>query len=87
MGALSEICRLHADTETADAVTCIHASDFYGTRSSILLEMAERPEDSRLFYAEQAPCQAEYEDFSSLLDELRYAPSYGSTESPMRITS
>lgn len=87
MSALSEICRLHATGEKTDAVACIHASDFYGTKSSILLEMAERSEDSRLLYADQAPCQAEYEDFSSLLDELRYAPSYGSTESPMRITS
>ena len=87
MSALRRICRLHGSPENEQAVTCIHGSDTYGTRSSILLELSEAGRESRLLYADGAPCQSEYSDFSSLLDELRCAPSYGSTESLMRISS
>ena len=87
LSALRRICRLHGSPENEQAVTCIHGSDTYGTRSSILLELSEAGRESRLLYADGAPCQSEYSDFSSLLDELRCAPSYGSTESLMRISS
>ncbi|MCH2184363.1 NRDE family protein [Myxococcota bacterium] len=87
LAALQTICRLHGTPEDEQAVTCLHGSDTYGTRSSILLEMSDADRESRLLYADGAPCTSEYSDFSSLLDELRCAPSYGSTESPMRISS
>ena len=87
LAALRTICRLHGSPEDEHAVTCIHGSDTYGTRSSILLELSEAARESRLLYADGAPCESEYLDFSSLLDELRCAPSYGSAESLMRISS
>ena len=84
---LRTVCRLHGTPTEEGAVSCIHGSAAYGTRSSILLELADTSQESRLLYADGAPCESEYSDFSSLLDELRCAPSYGSTESAMRITS
>lgn len=92
--ALAGICREHGTGETPLDDTCVHlagthglAADGYGTRSSFLLEVADAREESRMLYSEGAPCRAPYEDFSSLLTELRHSPGYGSAETPTRTTS
>lgn len=78
--ALGGVCREHGSGGDPLADTCVHAGDTYGTRSSMLIELAEGQGTSRLLYADGPPCTDEYEDFSSLLSELRQAPGYGSTE-------
>ncbi len=75
--ALADICREHDCADHPLDDTCVHLADTYGTRSSILLELTGSLEESRLLYADGPPCVEQYEDCSSLLDELRQAPSYG----------
>jgi uncharacterized protein with NRDE domain len=87
LDALAGICREHGTGETSLADTCVHMAATYGTRSSILLELSDVPDESRLLYAEGAPCAAPYEDFSSLLSELRRSPGYGSAEKLTRTAS
>ena len=87
LSSLADVCREHGTGQTPLDDTCVHMADTYGTRSSILLEIAHAPENSRLLYAEGAPCSAPYDDFSSLLTELRQSPGYGSAEAPTRTTS
>lgn len=70
---LAELCRDHEPGPRGklDAV-CVHAGP-YGTRSSCLLQLADGGlEDSRssFHWAEGAPCQNEYQDFSPLLRDL-----------------
>jgi len=84
LGALAAVCREHGTGETPVGDTCVHLADTYGTRSSILLELADAPDASRLLHAEGAPCRAPYEDLSSLLGELRQSPGYGPAESITR---
>jgi uncharacterized protein with NRDE domain len=47
--------------------TCVHAGEAYGTRSSLLLELAEDRERSRLWGTDGPPCERPYEDLSPLL--------------------
>jgi uncharacterized protein with NRDE domain len=63
---LAEVCRGHDGAGIADA-PCVHAGA-YGTRSSTLLRVGY--EGGELRFAEGAPCQHAYRDFSGLLDEL-----------------
>jgi uncharacterized protein with NRDE domain len=51
--------------------TCVHVAKRYGTRSSLLLELAEDPDASRLWTTEGPPCEWPFENRSSLLRELR----------------
>jgi len=78
---LAGICREHvggvggqsvgsASAATQFESTCVHAGDAYGTRSSLLLELAEDRERSRLWGTEGPPCERPYEDLSPLLRAL-----------------
>jgi uncharacterized protein with NRDE domain len=85
--ALGEVCREHGTGGDPLADTCVHAGDTYGTRSSLLLELADEQERSRMLYADGPPCKDDYEDFSALLSELRQTPGYGSAEKIARKAS
>ncbi|MBW2495795.1 MAG: NRDE family protein [Deltaproteobacteria bacterium] len=50
--------------------TCVHIAGRYGTRSSLLLEIAEQREASRLWASDGPPCERPYQDLSPLLREL-----------------
>jgi len=66
---LGEVCREHVDVNSFES-TCVHVADRYGTRSSLLLELADEPESSRLWATDGPPCEGPFEDLSSLLGEL-----------------
>lgn len=85
--ALAAICREHGSGSTPLDDTCVHAGQTYGTRSSLLLELAEPAQESRLLWAEGPPCKQPYEDFSSLLHELRQASGNGAAETLARTAS
>jgi len=85
LAALGGICREHGSGRTPLDDTCVHVTDThqsssYGTRSSILFELSDEPGSSRFLHSTGAPCTTPYHDVSSLLDELRKAPGYGSAE-------
>lgn len=69
---LAALCRDHEPGVRGplDAL-CVH-TPVYGTRSSFLLRLAGGLENSGnvLRYAEGAPCESEYDDFTSLLRDL-----------------
>ena len=69
---LAAVCRDHEPGERGplDAL-CVH-TPVYGTRSSFLLRLTAGLENSRnvFRYAEGAPCESEYEDFTPLLRDL-----------------
>lgn len=81
--ALAEICRDHANdgdsTNTGAAVqdgpigsVCVHRNG-YGTRSSVLLRLGDgsgASGESFMQYADGAPCDHPYLDFTPLLHEL-----------------
>jgi uncharacterized protein with NRDE domain len=67
VAGLAEICRGH-DPDPFRS-TCVHAGA-YGTRSSLLLKLGDPGTDTLLHFAEGAPCQAQYRDFTPLLHEL-----------------
>jgi uncharacterized protein with NRDE domain len=79
---LARICREHVergDHEEPGAQprptspfesTCVHVADRYGTRSSLLLELSEDVETSRLWTTDGPPCRRPFENRSSLLREL-----------------
>jgi len=95
LNALADVCREHGNRATGekenqnDPLTdaCVHVADTYGTRSSLLLQLSESSEQSRLMYADGPPCTEEYQDFSSLLHELRQKSRYGAAENPTRNAS
>jgi uncharacterized protein with NRDE domain len=68
---LAGICREHVE-EDPFASTCVHVADRYGTRSSLLLELAERRESSRFWATDGPPCERPFEDRTSLLGELGF---------------
>jgi len=80
---LAGICREHhvdehaEDAEDAEDTgesgfesTCVHVAERYGTRSSLLLELADVPEASRLWATDGPPCERPFENLSALLKEL-----------------
>jgi uncharacterized protein with NRDE domain len=79
---LARICREHVDAKEASASgdepvrkspfesTCVHVADRYGTRSSLLLELAEDIPTSRLWTTDGPPGRRPFENRSSLLREL-----------------
>lgn len=69
LDALGEICRSHDGGDAPLESTCIHTPS-YGTRSSTLLRLGDRPGADALRFASGAPCSAGYEDFSHLLGAL-----------------
>ena len=73
---LASICSDHGIGNGSIEDACVHRGA-YGTRCSILLQLDEAGSpgttangESRLLYADGAPCTAPYEDFTSLLLEL-----------------
>ena len=68
--AIQAILRIHGGAHPLGG-TCVHVPEIgYGTRSSMVLLVAARPEDSRLSWAEGNPCSTHYEDRSGLLGML-----------------
>ena len=71
---LARICREHVvdgpDEHSAFESTCVHVANRYGTRSSLLLELATEPAANRLWTTDGPPCERSYENRSSLLREL-----------------
>ena len=70
---LARICREHVEPggpESPFESTCVHVADRYGTRSSLLLELAEQIPTSRLWTTDGPPCRRPFENRSSLLREL-----------------
>jgi uncharacterized protein with NRDE domain len=67
LDSLAEICREH-DGEGALDSACVHAGP-YGTRSSILMRVGG-DSSGELRFADGAPCQHSYRDFTALLGEL-----------------
>ena len=72
---LAGLCRDHepGPRGALDAV-CVH-TESYGTRSSCLLQLSDRGLDdsqSVFRWAEGAPCQNEYQNFSPLLRDLGF---------------
>ena len=68
--ALQKLLRRHSGDDAPLDGVCVHTSG-YGTRSSAILSVNR--EQGQYWYADGAPCETEYEDCSSLLDELRVA--------------
>lgn len=87
LDALAEICGEHGSGTNPLDDTCVHAGGTYGTRSSILLELNGDLDRGRILYADGPPCRTKYEDFSSLLHELRQMSGYGEAEIPTRTAS
>ncbi len=58
------------DKQSPFEATCVHIADRYGTRSSLLLELSEDPEQSRLWTTDGPPCERPFENRSSLLRDL-----------------
>jgi len=80
LDGLAALCRSHAaDGSDPIASPCVHTPR-YGTRSSLLLRLGERPAEGVLRYADGAPCEAPYQDFTPLLRELGRLPLRGEGE-------
>ncbi|MEZ4332966.1 MAG: NRDE family protein [Myxococcota bacterium] len=83
---LARICREHVEEDgprepgvessprSPFESTCVHVADRYGTRSSLLLELAEELPASRLWTTDGPPCRRPFENRSSLLWDLGIAP-------------
>ena len=57
--------------DQSDAIDALAAgSGGYGTRSSLLLDLADAPRASRLWATAGPPCEGSYEDLSGLLTQL-----------------
>ena len=85
--ALASVCREHGSGDSPLDDTCVHAGGTYGTRSSMLLELPELWADGRMLWADGPPCTERYEDYSSLLHELRQASGNGVAETMARTAS
>lgn len=84
---LARICREHVEegerSETGALParkspfesTCVHVADRYGTRSSLLLELAEELPTSRFWTTDGPPCRRPFENRSFLLSELGVRPA------------
>lgn len=71
---LAGVCREHVELEAGKGSpfesTCVHVADRYGTRSSLLLELASEIEASRLWTTDGPPCERSFQNRSSLLESL-----------------
>lgn len=71
---LAGVCQEHVEFKAGEGSpfesTCVHVADRYGTRSSLLLELATETESSRLWTTDGPPCEQSFEDRSSLLGSL-----------------
>ena len=75
LDALEAICRGHGGDGDVLGDACVHAGA-YGTRSSTLLRLTDDPDGEAFRYADGAPCNTEYDDFTHLLLDLRREPGY-----------
>ena len=66
---LGHVCREHVDADPFES-TCVHVAAHYGTRSSLLLELAQERHASQLWTTDGPPCERAFEDLSGLLKEL-----------------
>lgn len=82
---LAELCRDHRDGDPLGSA-CVHG-ERYGTRCSTLVALGERPGEGLFRFAEGAPCENAYGDFTPLLRELArgFQPAEG--ESVARMVS
>ena len=83
---LGGLCRSHDGDGLPFSDVCVH-TERYGTRSSALLRLGEAGlEDSYsdFRFAEGAPCQSGYGDFTPLLRELGRGSRHGEGESVAR---
>ena len=74
---LAQVCRSHDGDGELDRA-CVHAGP-YGTRSSTLLRVGSDAGDV-LHYADGAPCERAYRDFTPLLVELDRGREHGRTD-------
>lgn len=84
--ALAALCAEHTPGPASLADTCIHLEG-YGTRSSLLLLLAEDPALRRMSWADGPPCSHEYDDSTPLLHELSQRARYGAGEHATRKAS
>jgi len=82
LASLAGLCRSHRDGDPL-ASACVH-TESYGTRSSALLALSDGEGESLFRFADGAPCQNEYEDFTPLLHELARGTRSGEGESVAR---
>ena len=83
---LGRICRSHDGNSDPFRDTCVHAGP-YGTRSSVLLWLAERPAYDVFRFADGPPCRTGYEDFTPLLRDLRNGSRYAEEDQRTRKVS
>ena len=86
---LGGLCGSHDAAGSSLSDVCVH-TERYGTRSSALLRLgAAGLEDSTsdFRFADGAPCQSRYDDFTPLLRELGQGARYGEGESGARTLS
>jgi hypothetical protein len=67
---LANVLGAHPEPSNLLENPCVHGSE-YGTRSSSVVAVG--PARRAWRYAEGAPCETKYEDFSRLLDDLPQA--------------
>lgn len=85
LAGLADLCRLHAAGDPLGS-PCVH-TESYGTRSSVLLALADDRAASVFRFAEGAPCETDYDDFTPLLHELARGTRPGEGESAARKVS
>jgi uncharacterized protein with NRDE domain len=85
LDGLAELCRGHCDGDPLGSA-CVH-TERYGTRCSTLFALGERPDAGLFRFADGAPCETAYGDFTPLLRELvrGFQPAEG--ESVARMVS
>lgn len=89
---LAVACREHEPGGVAG--TCVHLrgqaakqlgiEGAYGTRSSLLLALAQDAAENRLLYSDGPPCENGYQDLSTLFWELSQAAGYETGETVAR---
>jgi uncharacterized protein with NRDE domain len=70
LAGLAQVLGAHPDPSNSLENPCVHTAE-YGTRSSTVLAVG--PEQRAWRYADGAPCETKYQDFSRLLDDLPQA--------------
>jgi uncharacterized protein with NRDE domain len=73
---LGRLCGDHSAGGNSLDDTCVHLETTYGTRSSALIFLAQRWDDSRFLFADGPPCVTPYDDFTSLLHEQSQSVRY-----------
>lgn len=66
---LQEICASHEGRENPLEPFCVH-TESYGTVSSTVMFISEKPFRSKYYHCEGAPCSYSYQDYSTYLHSL-----------------